>query len=169
MSMTESGELIGLYGESPLGVAGIVAGPRQIIQYTPAVPVELYFQWVAYNPGATERLASLRLNLQIDSSTGPHSQYIFEVRGGVVFQDGGMAPALEVFRDFPKPIPPNSYDFLNLVVRFTSDEVRNQQNPPFPTIFRWWLFELTMWDVALDGLAGGDSRFQVNEWFKLVD
>lgn len=155
--------LSGRLGRELDAILATVTGPGTSFVSTVGRDVQIDFVWTIRNTGESPGRAALRINMQMDGFFGDFSQVIMETDGTLV---GALAPDTTIFSsNSPGTVQPGSTRQLAVALRIPSDVLFDQQG----TIagFNWWIGEVTAWDFDKNELAGGDSRFEVRDWFRI--
>lgn len=145
-------------------ILATITGPRREFEIIAGRTMQMDFSWLIRNAGESAGSVGLRANLQVDSFFGDVSQLVVEADGSMV--GALVSRGAEVSGNFPKTIQPGQSDTLFLTIRVPSESMLDRQGSVVN--FSWWLAEITARDLDADELAGGDSRFEVRDWFRLT-
>lgn len=144
-------------------ILATITGPRREFEIIAGRTVQMDFSWFIRNPGDVLSVASLKLNLLTDGFFGDSSELRVEQDGSFT---GRLAGSAQVSGNFPKTIAAGGSDTLFMSVRVPSQVIFDRQEAK--SGFSWWVAELTAFDVTNNEVAGGDSIFEIRDFFRLT-
>lgn len=145
-------------------ILATVTGPRTEITLEPNGVMLIDIVWAIRNIGESAGMGGLRLNLQVDGFFGDSSQLIIEADGTFVGSLSGSV--ISVLGNSPAVIPAGGQTQFFYTIRIPSSAIFDRQGAV--NGFSWWVAEVTARDTEKDQLVGGDSRFEIRDWFRIL-